>query len=199
MLNVTTDLMNKTLEHSNNEKGWDRSGDVNQLGINYRGSTIVVDEAEDTGKEPPQKGSSYTIEAGGYVHPGDRAPDAPGLFQISKGSQKSAAMRLFKLFNPTRHTVLVFADRTDYKSVLATLQKYNRELVRPMVITKIGEGADIVGEDVFEDRDGHAGGAYKGPEGVSGLFVIRPDGMVGARIRSIEALNRYFEGIFGHV
>lgn len=197
MLSVTTTLMKKTIEHSKNEKGWDRSGDVNQLGVNYRGSTIVVNEAAETGQESLQKGSSYNIEAGGYVQPGDRAPDGPGLVDHSTESGGVAATRLFKLLNPAWHTVLIFADQTDYKPVLTSLDKYNRELVRPLVITKVGQSGDIVADDVFEDTEGHAYAAYKGPEGASSVFVIRPDGMVGARVGSTDALNRYFEGIFG--
>ncbi|PPQ90954.1 hypothetical protein CVT25_015680, partial [Psilocybe cyanescens] len=197
MLNMTTDLMKKTLEHSNNEKGWNRTGDVNQLGVNYRGSTIVVNEAEYTGQESVHKGSSYNIEAGGYVQPGDRAPDAPGLIKYTKGSGQDAGRRLFKLLDSTRHTVLIFSDKIDYRLVLASLQRYDRELVRPMIITRPGEGADITAYDVFEDGDGHASSAYKGPEGVSGVFVIRPDGVVGARVGSTEALGRYFQGVFG--
>lgn len=197
MLDITTKLMKKTTEESNNEKGWDRTGDVNQLGVNYRGSQIVICEGEAVMEESIyESGSSYKTRAEGYVKSGDRAPDATGLQRMINGNPEGVATRLFKIFDPTRHTVLIFAEQTDYVSVLSSLRTYDVTLVRPVLITKSGKGRDISADYVFEDSDGHANSAYKGPTGFSGVFVIRPDGMVGARVRGVKTLGRYFEGIF---
>ncbi|PPQ78296.1 hypothetical protein CVT25_011755 [Psilocybe cyanescens] len=46
MLGLITALLNKISQDSTVEDSWKRSSAVNQLGINYRGSSIVLDEAD---------------------------------------------------------------------------------------------------------------------------------------------------------
>ncbi|KAF8905056.1 hypothetical protein CPB84DRAFT_1814291 [Gymnopilus junonius] len=171
-----------------------RSGDLHQLNVNYRGSSITVDQDVAAHGEPQKKGSSYHIEDGDVVHAGDRAPDASGLIKV--GSEQGP-VRLFGLLNPARHTVLIFADKIDYKSTLTNLEKYVKELVRPVIITKAGSEFSTPMADVFEDHDGYAHEAYKGPEGTTGIFAIRPDGVVGCRAGNTSGLDEYFEKIFG--
>lgn len=190
MLEITTKLLKETLKDSTNESGWDRSGNINQLGVNYRWSSIVVDEEKEQHGTATEKPDGYTVEANGLLQAGDRAPDAPGLITRTQ----DAGMRLFNIFKSQRHTVLIFSDKVDYKSAIAGLEKYPADLVRRVVISKPGDAVSVAGMDcdVFEDRDGHAYEAYRG---ALGIYVIRPDGVVGARVRGSEGLHRYFQAI----
>ena len=191
MLEITTKLLKKTMENATNESGWDRSGSINQLGVNYRWSSIVVDEEKEQGGTATDKRDGYGLEADGLLQAGDRAPDAPGLIMRTGDT----GTRLFNIFKPHRHTVLIFSDKVDYKSAIAGLEKYPVDLVHRAIISKPGDGmivADGIDCDVFEDRDGHAYEAYKG---ALGICVIRPDGVVGARVRGSDGLHHYFQAI----
>ncbi|KDR78989.1 hypothetical protein GALMADRAFT_244705 [Galerina marginata CBS 339.88] len=192
MLNITTTLLKKTIANEGGP-GWNRDGNLRQLGVNYRWSTIVVDEEEEASGVDQAMGSAYDVQAG-FVRAGDRAPDAPGLIRVGRQSREDP-IRLFKLLSLESHTILVFRDKVDCNSVLAKLDEFPKDLVHPIVIVKAGEGSSILG-DVFEDREGHAHKAYKGAEGTTGIFVVRPDGVVGCRAGSTHALERYFQGVF---
>ena len=192
MLNITTSILKKTLSDSRQTDPWNRSGDLHQLNVNYRGSSITVDQDVEANGEPKSNGSHYHIEAGDLVHAGDRAPDASGL--VKDGSEEPT--RLFRILKPTKHTVLIFADKVDYKSALASLEKYPKDLVHPILLTKAGAGIDAPGIDVFKDREGHAYEVYKGPEGTTGIYVIRPDGVVGCRAGDSSHVEQYFSKIF---
>jgi len=191
MLDITTKLLKQTVKDSTNEKGWDRSGNLNQLRVNYRWSSIVVDEENGQHGTVVEKYDGYGTEAGGSLQAGDRAPDAPGLVM----QNEDVGTRLFKIFKSQRHTVLIFSDKADYKSAIAGLEKYPADVVHRVIISKPGDSvlvADGVACDVCEDRDGHAYEAYKG---ALGIYVIRPDGVVGARVRDSDGLHRYFQAI----
>jgi hypothetical protein len=204
MLNLTTKILKVTVNEPNAEAGWKRSGNLNQLGINYRWSSIVVDQCtdSDTGPDGRKKHSAYDVEMGGIVRAGDRAPDASGLVQVKKSdsdNQKSSeSMRLFKLLNPIHHTVLIFADSAvDIHATLAALAKYQKDLLRAVVLLRAGTTSMIpdVACDVFEDCDGHAYHAYRREEGVNEIVIIRPDGVIGAIVRDVDWLERYFKAI----
>jgi FAD binding domain len=203
MLNLTTKILKATIDKPNNEAGWRRTGKLNQLGVNYRWSSIVVDQNTDSGTGPGAREahSAYDVEAGGVLHAGDRAPDASGLVKVNFENQKSGeSTRLFKLLSPTRHTVLIFADAADVHATLqGAIAKFSKELVlRAVVILRAGTAKTMqdVGCDVFEDRDEHAYDAYKGTEGPNGIVIIRPDGVTGAIVKDVDWVERYFRAIF---
>lgn len=192
MLNITTELFNKTVAKNANydDTVFQRTGKLNQLGVNYRTSPIVVDagEKDDTV-------SAYGGGPGGHVRGGDRAPDAPSL--VRAGEENST--RLFKILDPTAHTVMVFGNTSGFDKGL--LAKYPKDLVRFIVITRnVEAGCPVNVEDglvAYEDREGHANRVYGGPEELGDIFVIRPDGYVGARLRKLGDVPGYFRGIFG--
>lgn len=191
MLDITTKLLKQTMNDSTNKRGWDRSGSLNQLGVNYRWSSIVIDEEKEQHGTAVEKPDGYGTQADGSLQAGDRAPDASGLVMKSE----DVGTRLFKIFKSQRHTVLIFSDKADYKSAIAGLEKYPADVVHRVIISKPGDSVivvDGVGCDVYEDRDGHAYEAYKG---ALGIYVIRPDGVVGARVRDSDGLRRYFQAI----
>jgi FAD binding domain len=200
MLNVTSKILKVSIDKPTSEAGWKRTGNLNQLGVNYRWSSIVVDQSTDfaTGSEERKAHSAYDVEPGGIVRAGDRAPDAPGLVE----EKSSESTRLFELLSPTHHTALIFAEAaaSDIPAALAVIAKYHQDLVRTVVLragtTNTALELEDAACDVFEDRDGHAYNAYKGAEGANEIVVIRPDGVIGAVVRDVDWLERYFEAIF---
>ena len=200
MLDLTTKILETTIEKPGNEAGWRRPGNLNQLGVNYRWSSIVVDQSTDsvTGPGVREAHSAYDVEAGGLLRAGDRAPDAPGLVKVNFDNHKSSeSTRLFKLLSPTYHTVLIFAEAADvHRTLQAIIASIFKELVRAVVILRAGTNMiQDVACDIFEDRDGHAYDAYKGAEGANGIVIIRPDGVTGAIVKDVDWVERYFRTI----
>ena len=204
MLDLTTKILKATIDKPGSEEGWRRRGNLNQLGVNYRWSSIVVDQNTDSSAGPSgrEAHSAYDAEADGVLRAGDRAPDAPGLVKVNFDNQKSSeSTRLFELLSPTYHTILIFAEAadSDVHATLQTLQaKFSKELVRAVVLLRTGTTNVIqdIAYDVFEDRDGHAYDAYKGAEGANGIVIIRPDGVTGAIVKDVDWVDRYFRAIF---
>ena len=202
MLNFTTKMLKATMDKPGDEARWKRTGNLNQLGVNYRWSSIVVDQSTDSsaGENAREAHSTYDAEADGLLRAGDRAPDAPGLVKINFDNHKSSeSTRLFKLLGPTHHTVLIFADAADvHASLQAALARFSKEHVRAVVLIRAGTINMIqdVACDVFEDHDGHAYDAYKGAEGANGIIIIRPDGVIGAIVNDVDWVDRYFKAIF---
>ena len=202
MLDLTTKILETTIDKPNNESGWRRTGSLNQLGVNYRWSSIVVDQNTDSGTGPSAREahSAYDVEADGLLRAGDRAPDAPGLVKVKFDNQKSSeSIRLFNLLSPTHHTVLIFAEAADVQETLqAGIATFSEELVRSVVILRAGTANMIqnVACDIFEDRDGHAYDAYRGVDGPNGIVIIRPDGVTGAIVKDVDWIDRYFRSIF---
>ena len=202
MLNLTTKILKVSIDAPTSDAGWKRTGSLNQLGVNYRGSSIVVDQSTDSGAGPNARKvySAYDVEVGGPLLAGDRAPDASGLVEVKFDDLISnESTRLYKLLSPTRHTVLIFAEVADVPATVTVIEEY-KELVRAVVLLRAGTTNMIQNAvfDVFEDRDGHAYDAYKGAEGASGIVVIRPDGVIGAVVRDVDWLERYFKTVFVH-
>jgi len=205
MLNITKAIFNETLSNSTDESAWNRTGKIDQLGVNYRWSSIVVDEETVKLGLDRKAGSAYSVESG-PIRAGDRANDAPGLVVIKGTEDDLGKTRLFEFFKPMQHTVLVFAEKVDAREVLAALPP-QPELVHSIVIAKGGEDASALSASmssnylghlsIVEDHEGHAYTGYNGPEGLSGIFVIRPDGVVGARVGDVKGVRAYFKGVFG--
>jgi len=202
MLNLTTKILKATLDKPTSDAVWQRSGSLDQLGVNYRGSSIVVDQSTDSGVGPETRKvhSAYGLEVGGLLRAGDRAPDALGLVEIKSDNQQSSeSTRLYRLLSPTRHTVFIFAEAADVPATLAAIAKNRKELVRVVILLRAGNTdmpQNAVARDVFEDRDGHAYDAYKGADGANEVVIIRPDGVIGAIVRDVDGLEQYFRTVF---
>jgi len=184
MLSQTTALLNQTLQAKKDDiKPWARGGVLKQLGVNYRGSPIVLDER----MGGALKGSPYSNDDG-RICAGDRSPDAPGLIN-SSGEQT----RLFDMFKPWLHTVLIFGD--DLASpVLRALRRFPEKTIQAFCIVPTDPPSHI--DTVLEDRDGHAYTAYAVDRTCNTVVVVRPDGMIGTIAFSVEGTERYFDGIF---
>lgn len=205
MLNITTQILKKTLENVD-DAGWDRTGPLKQLGVNYRWSSIVVDEENEAQGKRQDKLSTYGNGVDSVLSAGDRAPDATGLVEVIHGSleQNKRTTRLFQLFSPAKHTVLLFSNaKVGYQATSTALKNYPTDCIQLILVTAAGESTDITvkrtrNTKIVEDTEAHALHAYNSAEGAYGLFVIRPDGIVGARIVGVEGMNRYFRTIFGN-
>ncbi|KAJ7436721.1 FAD binding domain-containing protein [Mycena galericulata] len=196
MLSKTTSLLNRTVTARATDTDvsyWNRGGALWMLGVNYRWSSIVIDERDDENatKVPkdPYGAQSRDLRAG------DRAPDAPALKDIHNGQ---IDIHLFDVFDSSRHTVLVFSASPERcSSALQVLFHLPQDAVRCVAIIPSGSvSANIQGFDLtLEDTLGHAYSIYDF-KGECDIAVVRPDGVVGAVVRSSEALQRYFGKIF---
>ncbi|KAG2352900.1 monooxygenase [Suillus spraguei] len=192
MLEMTTTILNQTLEA--NKLTIPRRPILSMLGINCRFSSIVLDEFAIPGKPI----NAYGVLDEANLEAGDRAPDAPNMLHVGRG--ESDVKTLFGLYRPWYHTVLVFApSHADATPILGALEAYDRSVVRSAVVLpssasvmSIASPADFV----LVDQEGHAYSAYLVEASRTKVFVIRPDGVVGAIVHGAEGVKKYFSKIF---
>ncbi|TFY76138.1 hypothetical protein EWM64_g7872 [Hericium alpestre] len=170
MLNLTTALLNKTFDAKTR-----KAGDPSPRRGESRGEHVWRADAD-------------------RLHAGDRAHDAPGLVDVKTGR----TTRLFDVFGPTRHTVLVFADGADPVSVVKAVERLPAGTVRVVAVypksssTGAVEGVGLT----LRDEDGHAYPAYGAASEAAKIAIVRPDGVVGALVGGIEGVEKYFKGVF---
>jgi len=206
MLDETTKLHGSTVgatgsKGSGSEAAWKRGNHLKQLGINYRWSSIVLDErvgpSEEKAKQPFD---AYGINAGNVVRAGDRAPDAPGLVFTNGKDHESESIFLFRIFGPSYHTVLVFtASALKAQPVLEQLKSYPSDLIRPVVILP----KDIPDVPAIEnatlvliDASGHASAGYAISGEDSVIVAVRPDGVIGCIAYGLPGLITYLGTVF---
>ncbi|KAH7884926.1 FAD binding domain-containing protein, partial [Phlebopus sp. FC_14] len=202
MLQLSTQLLDKTVKLTADtaQGALQRSERMHMLGVNYRSSPIVIDEYD--------RGTEY-VDAYGPIRAsclvaGDRAPDAPSLVPTVVNRTGpvtvSESIRLFDLFRPSFHTVLLFT--TDVAWAVSTVQaiEVDRDVIRWVMV--IPQSAPSFTESfppfdlILHDREGHAYRGYHVEMEDSKVFVVRPDGVLGAIVRGREGLGRYFDVIF---
>ncbi|KAJ7580174.1 FAD binding domain-containing protein [Mycena floridula] len=185
MLNKTTLLLDKLSTAKEGSKVT-RGKEFKQLGVNYRGSSIVVDEFA-SGDDVFDPYGVFMVE-GGPLRAGDRAPDAPGLLNIAESKVTS----LFETFGTSYHSILIFSDDIKVQEdVLQVLEKYSAEIFRSVAI-----GKESIGQIIsLRDTEGHAAKAYN-PEGRCMIVVVRPDGVVGALVGGVDGLLAYLKRVF---
>jgi len=198
MLEKTKLLANHTFSSSGDvskmEAAFKRGHELFQLGVNYRGSKVIVDDSpqatEDEVIDPYRSGED------GQVRAGDRAPDAPDLVD-SEGH----AFCIYDLFKTTHHTLLLFS--SDLKLVQSALNvvKDKDTLFKKVVILPKGSKAEQYGlidgvDHVLEDSHGHAYEGYNISSKDLPVVVVRPDGWIGATVACEEGLQRYLRAVF---
>ncbi|TFK39698.1 FAD binding domain-containing protein [Crucibulum laeve] len=198
MLNKSTLLFNQTIKPGATlgDSSWRRDGDLHQLGVNYRSSPIVIDEAAGESVASAAYNSGSETEA----RAGDRAPEAAGLVDITNEDKSTS---LFKIFGASYHTVLVFSGTVEEHAALAEVsKKLPQDTVRSILIVST---ADVVTtstqhkelfNQVLLDPQATAFSTYWTPSDSLGVIVVRPDGVIGARVRDVSGLQKYFSGIF---
>ncbi|KAJ7499490.1 FAD binding domain-containing protein [Mycena latifolia] len=193
MLGLTTAILDKASSDIGKKDFKVQHADrMRMLGVNYRGSSIVCEEAGAAGA-----GSDPYAEAeGGRVQAAYRAPDAPEL--LPAGTQ-DAATRLFEVFGASAHTVLVFGGDAEARApVVDALARIPPGVVRAVLL--LGQGhappTDAPRFDaVLEDRAGHAYRGYGVGADELTVVVVRPDGVVGVVASNAEGVEGYFQKI----
>ncbi|KZV71282.1 hypothetical protein PENSPDRAFT_650760 [Peniophora sp. CONT] len=197
MLRLTIDLAKKAFT-TNDEKtiasAWQRPTALRQLGVHYRWSSIVRDELGEavltgTVVEPEDVYGNNPSER---LHAGDRAPDAPELVNVKTGE----STKLFKLFKPTHHTIVVL-DPALAKDIVGLSGTYVKGSV--LVVVALPQGQDAqdadADADVYTDTQGHAHRVY-GADGSVKVVVVRPDGVVGGLLKGVDGVQKYFAKVF---
>ncbi|KAG2362732.1 FAD binding domain-containing protein [Suillus spraguei] len=194
MLGVTTSILDKATSSGDPTLG--RSPVLFMLGINYRFSTIVLDEFVNSVERKPI--NAYGVLDEECLEAGDRAPDAPNMLQV--GSAVPDVTTLFGLYRPWHHTVLVFAPSlAGAIPILGALEAYDKSVVRSAVVVPSSASVTPVAspaDHVLVDREGYSYSAYLVEASQTKVFVIRPDGVIGAIVQGAEGMKKYFSKIF---
>ncbi|KAJ4465907.1 FAD binding domain-containing protein [Lentinula lateritia] len=204
MLDKSTFLLNRGLEKPRSDNSnWTRGAEFKQLGINYRGSSTLVDETTDLTKDLIRS-DSYSLASDGVVHAGDRAPEAPGLEVLHSNGNFTTMTSLFDIFKPDHHTVLIFSYlRSKAEETASEFSAYAKSLVQTVLILpalsqseQIASGQQFGVDLVLRDGGGHAYKGYPAPPGSCTVVVVRPDGIIGAIAGGVDGLRQYLSGVF---
>lgn len=207
MLQRTTAILDKTVSYKaggSDTSSVQRPKALHQLGMNYRWSSIVVDEQVPAEGEQGASTAAYRPEDPTVLRAGDRAPDAPGL-KVVAGQETGETTALFSIYKPTRHTVLLFASNPeDVNARLSALQAApTGTFFTVVILPNDHNGVDDAAAQslpvdlVLVDLEGHAHTYY--PPVLEGFttIIIRPDAVVGAIVRSDAGVQKYLSSVFG--
>jgi len=186
MLPLTRSLFDQIIAHR--LTGVPRTSDLRQFGVNYRWSSIVLHNAEH--KNTLGVGA-YGAGRDGFVQPGDRAPEAPGL--VNLGTMEATS--IFGILSSCLHTVLVFTD--SFEKAAAIIDVSNTcpsGTFQYAIITRLSTVSCLNGL-ILQDHQGYASRSYSYTGGVK-VVVIRPDGFVGALLDGAGGLLKYIKLIF---
>ncbi|TFY75539.1 hypothetical protein EWM64_g8472 [Hericium alpestre] len=203
MLQQTTALLNKTFDtkrlKDSGPSPWQRPAALNQLGVHYRWSPIVIDErvqalqVQDGMQAEAQNSSTYIAADSESLRAGDRAHDAPGLVDL----RTENTTRLFDIFRTNCHTVLIFTDGAELDPFVKSLARLPKGIARSVAIypkatsVRSSDSVDLS----LRDEEGHAYSAYGAMSGLGKIAVIRPDGVVGAMVGGGEGVMKYFTSV----
>ncbi|EIW80818.1 hypothetical protein CONPUDRAFT_166212 [Coniophora puteana RWD-64-598 SS2] len=203
MLNITTGLLDAGAFGS--DAAWQpRPESLRMLGINYRTSSIVLDEINDPNdraKIPAYGDPNDDSRSGRGLVAGDRAPEAAGLVDVAGGEH-----RLFDIFGMTHHTVLVFAPSVEAAGGVLSVAKAGDDLVRYVVVlpgsaqideTAAAESRKTDGDGIIivHDSKGIASAGYQTETAETRAVIVRPDGWIGGLVRDADGVRRYFTQI----
>ncbi|KAG0704743.1 FAD binding domain-containing protein [Suillus ampliporus] len=196
MLDMTTSILDRAIKTG--DMSLERNPTLFMLGINCRFSNIVLDEFT-TPLEGRPINAYGVLNDEGHLEAGDRAPDAPKMLQVGRG--ETDVKTLFGLYRPWYHTVLVFAPSlADATPILGALEACDKSVVRKAVVLPLSAPVTPVASScvdvVLVDQEGYAHSAYLVEADQTKVFVIRPDGMIGAIVRGAEGAKKYFSKIF---
>ena len=193
MLQKSTLLFNAMQKGS--EEGWKRGGELTQLGVNCRWSSIVVDERTPKPKGPEEV-NPYGDDSDKSLRAGDRAPDAPALLPVGGGTPTA----LFNIFRSTHHTALLFnLPSEEAERVLALTKKFPESLVRTVVIAPQGSSVPKFANQpdlALVDSEGYAFSGYLVSLNTPTIVIVRPDGVVGGIVYGIDGLQKYCGAVF---
>jgi hypothetical protein len=175
---------------------------LRQLGVNYEWSAVVYDERRAGGRAPVPQGA-YGGSGTPGLWAGDRAPNATDLRVLGGGE---ALTSLFDLFSLAKHTVLVFVgqDAAEEDAARAFLDVVSRQpggaCQTLLVFEQAPQHAALQSRaDVaVMDSKGYAAQFYEAKAGIRAA-VVRPDGAVGAMVKTSEGLANALKLVFDMV
>lgn len=179
MLNKTTTILKRSFSSPDAEKAFHRGDELKMLGVNYRGSPIVV--GTNKAQRETQEIDPYRNAADGKLATGDRAPNA--------------SVGLFDIFKVTHHTILVFGSPGLAQDVVTAVERWKAP-VKVVLIAPTGsqeQKPDIV-DSLLDDKDGSAFTNYQISE--KGVVVVRPDGVIGAQSDDADCVKQYADRVF---
>ncbi|KAJ7066712.1 FAD binding domain-containing protein [Mycena amicta] len=221
LLQETRGDKNKTVDPRTTRSAisaWKYNGGVLQLGVNCRWSSIVFDEQsfdddvdlddefsdfpfdEDEDDDMDEFSSANDAFSDRPLRAGDRAPDAPELVTLKHPTLSTTSRRLFNVFTASKHTVLILTNNSDRCArAMRLMSSFPHGAVQSVVVlrsqTTLSAEISALADWVVEDHAGHAYSTYSLREGCD-IVVVRPDGLIGAIVRSGRGLLQYFEGVF---
>ncbi|KAJ3717759.1 FAD binding domain-containing protein [Lentinula raphanica] len=184
MLDMTTKLFKQdflmTIKNGQRLDSF-RSNELRQLGINYRASTLVLDEKyADTAEIP----DPYRSGEDGTVRGGDRAPDAPSLTHL--GANGDAPRK--------KNTVTETSE---------ALRKYPSDYLKSVLVlprTDTSNSSSNLVDMTLVDTEGWAYKNYAVAVETPTVIIVRPDGYIGALVTSGgSGIRKYFSAIFSQV
>ena len=198
MLGKTTELFTKSMERNRDTTVSLSNFDMTQLGVNCRGSSII---GEDDLRNTTVKVSGYNRDSETAACPGDRAPEVPSLINASGEHKRETLLGIFKA---SHHSVLVFTKKYEEDSALAlssVIKRLPENTVRSVLILQSESNVNdselgAVYDEVYIESEGHGHLDYNLPSDQSYFVVVRPDGVVGARVHEVAGVERYFKKIF---
>ncbi|EJC99073.1 uncharacterized protein FOMMEDRAFT_161305 [Fomitiporia mediterranea MF3/22] len=213
MLKLTTALLDRFVQYgigpeksaeeaqaqnsSQDEDVWIRDAKLAQLDIHYCWSPVVVDERF----THPSTISMDTYSAmSSERRAGDRAPDAPSLLGVNVPG------RLFDIFNPAIHTVLLFvADGPaveQARAIISPFSSIDPGLIQKVLVLPAGTDPSNIStremKHVVVDSEGHAFTNYgvDPSESSPTVVVVRPDAMIGAFLKTEAGARKYLSLVF---
>ncbi|KJA28255.1 hypothetical protein HYPSUDRAFT_51621 [Hypholoma sublateritium FD-334 SS-4] len=194
MLNKTTEL----LKHSPlagkaappRSQADNIRADMSQLGVTYRGSSIILQKATNAGLIQNIGYNKASVDA---AQPGDRAPEAPGLVDVSGNT-----FSVYSLLSPSRHTVFIFSggySGEDLDRISGLVRQQPVDTVHGVLVHSAQTTpADNCKFEKLLDEKGNAHATYK----VDGpcIVIVRPDGVIGARVDDPSGVAQYFKTVF---
>lgn len=226
MLKVSTSLMNVAFQQNkvnqeesfkkaqdegiiakdaNADEYWKRGWKLTQLDLNYRHSPIILDERF----EGDKIANADVHGAEGHdLRAGDRAPEAPGLRVSARLDTQTQTTKLFDIFTPNAHTVLIFPTANEKEtqsfvdSVVQKLKGLPNGLVRVVLIlpkSHPNTSGSIFGIDiVVRDDEGHAYTNYGLNTDAATVVLVRPDAYIGGIVNGSNGVEKYFSMVFNN-
>lgn len=199
--------------------GKQRSNLIKMLGINYRWSSLTVDNFHPAASSPNAKETfkltAYGIEGAipADVYAGDRAPDAPVTLLAGRGEnrQEDTKTRFHQLFEPSKHTAFVFVppgssgDDEVMERVEALESMGLDELMSIFVVYQQSSPTPTLPTGspnvrIVEDTQLHAWKGY-GLDRLNATgyttVIVRPDSIVGAIVGDVDGVKQYGAAVFG--
>ncbi|KAH8835090.1 monooxygenase [Flagelloscypha sp. PMI_526] len=213
MLVRTTQLLDQAQKPENDvSAAIKRRADTDQLGVNYRWSSIVLDEFQEKTKDTGSTVlSAYEIDhAQRGARAGERAPSACGLLDLHGNKIENV---LLDLFNVRYHRILVFSHDNDQDfaaALKAIISKWNSATyadalkvtwIWPQGTVHVHGLEKILPNFQFVvDAEGSAYSIYgvtreDGPR----IVIVRPDGVVGAVVRAATGIETYCNRVFNGI